>query len=122
MRLAIMAVLVTAGAAHDGAAQAAELAPPVCSEPRVLQQLDEMIRVRGQALVLEPMPVGEVSTAPPGGAALSPAPSPALAHCAVRGHTTGYDTNRYGMTPVNEPFIVNYTIELRHNGLFVSLD
>ena len=85
----------------------------------MLQQVDEMIRARGQALVLDVPPVGEIST--------SPAPSPVrngppLAHCAVRGHTVGYDTNRYGASPVYEPFIVRYTVELRRNGMFVRID
>ncbi len=78
-----------------------------------------MIRAQGQALVLEAPSVGEVS--------MPPAPSlvpngPPLAHCAVRGHTVGYDTNRYGTSPVYEPFIVRYTVELRHNGMFVRID
>ena len=114
MRLAFAALMVMGGVAH-----AAELPPPpVCSDPGVLQRLDELIRVQGQPLRLEVLPIGELSTARPGAASVYPP----LAHCAVRGHTTGYDTNRYGMTPVNEPFIVKYTIELRRNGLFVSLD
>ena len=117
MRSMLVAAVMLGGAAH-----AAELPVPICADPRVLQEVDTMIRARGQVLVLEPVPIGEVSTAVPGVAAPNPPNSPPLAHCSVRGHITGYDTNRHGMTPVYEPFIVNYTIEMRHNGLFVSLN
>lgn len=91
---------------------------PVCAAPGVLRQVDETIHRRGQALVLEAPPVGEVSTAMDPRA---PDHSP-LAQCAVRGHTVGYDTNRYGASPVYDSFIVKYTVELRHNGLFVKVD
>jgi hypothetical protein len=85
----------------------------------VLRQVDEIIRARGQAMVLDAPPVGEVSTGP---VVTRPAASPPLAHCSVRGHILAYDTNRYGALPVNEPFIVRYTVELRSHGLFVSFD
>jgi hypothetical protein len=93
--------------------------PPVCGDAGVLRQVDEIIRARGQAMELETSSVGEVSSAARPEVAAS---QPPLAHCAVRGHTVGYDTNRYGATPVNEPFIVRYTIELRRNGMFVQVD
>ena len=89
--------------------------PPVCGDAGVLRQVDEIIRARGRTLVIEPSPVGEVSTDP----AIA---FPALAHCAVRGHIVAYDTNRYGASPVNEPFTLRYTVELRHNGFFVHVD
>ena len=110
-----MRLLIAAALMLGGAAEAAEiLPPPVCGEPGVLREVDEMMRAQGRPMVLEAPPVGEVS--------LSTPHSPPLAHCAVRGHMIGYHTNRYGMTPLYEPFTVNYTIELRRNGLFVSLD
>lgn len=89
--------------------------PPLCGNAGVLRQVDETLRARGRTMVIEAPPVGEVSTDP--AAAL-----PSLAHCAVQGHTVGYDTNRYGASPVYEPFIVNYTVETRRNGLFVRVD
>ncbi len=117
MRLVIAAALL--GVLPAAAAQAAdEPPPPVCADTYVLRQVDETLRARGQTLVFEVPPIGEVSLAGPE-AAISGMPP--LAHCAVRGHTIGYDTNRYGMTPVYEPFIVAYTVEMRRNGLFVSV-
>lgn len=89
------------------------LPPMVCADAGVLQQVDEIIRADGRAMVLEAAPVGEVSTT---------VTTPPLAHCAARGHTFAYDTNRYGTSPVHVPFTVRYTVEARHNGLFVAVD
>lgn len=117
MRLVLAAALL--GLLPAAAARAADGPPsPVCGEPHVLRQVDEALRARGQTLVFEVPPVGEISLVGPEAASRG---VPPLAHCAVRGHTIGYDTNRYGMTPVYEPFIVAYTVEMRRNGLFVSV-
>ncbi len=92
---------------------------PVCAQPDVLRQVYENVHKRGQVLVLEAPPVNEVST----GTALDLTPDhPPLAQCAVRGHTLGYDTNRYGASPVHESFILRYAVELRRNGMFVKLE
>ena len=107
-------LLVVCGAVQACAAPSPP-PPPVCGDAGVLRQVDEIIRARGQTMALDLPLVGEVSTNP--GAAFPP-----LAHCAVRGHTIGYDTTRFGASPVNEPFIVRYTVELRHNGMFVRVD
>ena len=85
--------------------------PPVCARPAVLQRVAEILQQAGRELELDPEPIGEVSTAP----------GP-LVRCAVRGHTIGYDTNRYGLSPLYEPIIVNYTLELRQNGIFVHVE
>ncbi|RZK91380.1 MAG: hypothetical protein EOO66_12145 [Methylobacterium sp.] len=100
---------------------------PVCAQPDVLRQVYETIRKQGQKLVLEAPPVGEVSIAANLDGAKSRSPDdaldrPPLAQCAVRGHTIGYDTNRYGASPVHESFTVRYTVELRRNGVFVKVD
>lgn len=113
-----MRLLAAAGLlAGCGALEACAPLPPasVCGDAGVLRQVDEALRARGRTMVLDAPPVGEVSTNPA-------AAFPPLAHCAVRGHTVGYDTNRYGASPIYEPFIVNYTVELRHNGMFVHVD
>ena len=91
------------------------LPPPICGDPGVLRQVDETLRARGQNLVIDASPVGETSSDPA-------RPFPPLAQCAARGHTIGYDTNRYGASPVYEPFTVRYTVEMRHNGLFVRVN
>jgi len=100
---------------------------PVCAQPDVLRQVSETIRKQGQNLVLEAPPVGEISIAADPDQIKSRLSDealdrPPLAQCAVRGHTIGYDTNRYGASPVHESFIVRYTVELRRNGLFVKVD
>ena len=100
---------------------------PVCAQPDVLRQVHETIRKQGQNLVLEAPPVGENSITTDVDQVKSRSPDdpldrPPLAQCAVRGHTIGYDTNRYGASPVHESFIVRYTVELRRNGLFVKVD
>ncbi len=109
--------LVVAGLLAAGVQACAPTPPPapLCGDAGVLRQVDETLRARGRAMVIEAPPVGEVSTDPA-------AASPPLAHCAVRGHIVGYDTNRYGASPVYEPFIVKYTVEMRRNGLFVRVD
>lgn len=120
----MLAGLLALGGLLQGCAATPPPPPvPVCAEPGVLRQVDETVRRRGQALVLDVPPVGEESTGPGLGRSVQGGPDqPPLAHCAVRGHTVAYDTNRYGASPVHEPFIVRYTVELRHNGLFVQVD
>lgn len=124
----MVAGLLAIGASLQGCtAQPPPPPVPVCAQPGVLRQVYETVRKQGQDLVLEAPPVGEVSTgielqqvtagSPDQGKDLPP-----LAQCAVRGHTVGYDTNRYGASPVHESFTVRYTVELRHNGLFVKID
>lgn len=114
--------LVGAGLLALCAACAAAPVPPpqVCGDPGVLRQVGDIIRARGQELTLEAPPVGEVSRGP--GAVAVAMAVPPLAQCAVRGHTVGYDTNRYGTSPIHEPFTVSYTVEMRRNGLFVQVD
>lgn len=98
--------LTPAGLAHA----LEEAPPPVCARPAVLTQVDTMLRKAGRPMRLWPLPIGETSVE------TSP-----IVHCAVRGQMLGYDTNRYGMQPVNEVFVVHYTLELRHNGIFIRL-
>lgn len=124
----VAGLLAVAGSLQGCAATPPPSLPvPVCAEPGVLRQLHETIRARGRPMVFDIPPVGETSTGPalrrgmPAGSDQSLDMAP-LAHCAVRGHTVGYDTNRYGASPVHEPFIVRYTVEQRHNGLFVQVD
>lgn len=122
---------MTAGLVLVGGSLAGCAAPPppvpVCAQPDVLRQVYETVRKQGQNLVLEAPPVGEVSIAIDPERMKSRSPDealdrPPLAQCAVRGHTIGYDTNRYGASPVHESFIVRYTVELRRNGLFVKVE
>ncbi len=84
---------------------------PVCARPAVLQRVGEILHEAGRKLTLDPAPIGEASITPG-----------RLVRCAVRGHMIGYDTNRYGLSPLYEPIIVNYTIELRQNGMFVHVE
>ncbi|MDT7949964.1 MAG: hypothetical protein RQ966_00515 [Acetobacteraceae bacterium] len=114
-RLGQTGLVVLAGM---GQACAVPPPPPVCDAPGVLRTVAELIQVRGQPMVLDP-PAGEVSG---GGGRYTPADLPPLAHCVVRGHTVAYDTNRYGASPIYAPFIVNYTVEMRQRGVFVSID
>ena len=114
--------VIAIGAALQGCAPPPPV--PVCAQPGVLRQVYEAVRKRGQELVLEAPPVGEISTGVVAAAAApGPAPDrPPLAQCAVRGHTLAYDTNRYGASPVHESFTLRYTVELRRNGIFVQVD
>lgn len=127
MNRGIPAGLLMIGAALQGCSTPPPPPVPVCAEPGVLRQVYETVRKQGQRLVLEAPPVGEVSTGITPSQPLPGSPDqavdhPPLAQCAVRGHTIGYDTNRYGASPVHESFIVRYTVELRRNGLFVKVD
>ncbi len=108
MRHLTVPVLLVLGSA--GLAHAQDLPPPICAKPTVLHQVDSMLRQAGRPMRLWPMPIGEISTEPT-----------RIVHCAARGQMLGYDTNRYGTQPINDVFVVHYTLELRHNGIFIRL-
>src|SRR3954453_7799130 len=93
------------------ASEAADLRPgPVCARPEVLALLTENLKRAGQPFALEAAGIGEVPGATPGHVL-----------CAVRVHRTVYDVPRYGVVPIDEPSVVQYTLELRQNGIFLSM-
>lgn len=107
----VIALLLLVGLLPLAPAAAQPVPQPVCARQAVLQRVDEILHEAGRELTLDPAPIGEISITPG-----------RLVRCAVRGHIIGYDTNRYGLSPLHEPIIVNYTIELRQNGMFVHVD
>ena len=109
MRLRFLASLLVTVVC--GPARAEKLPIPVCARPAVLRHVADALRQAGRPLALEPSTVGEVSTGPAG-----------FVRCAVRTHTLGYDTNRYAYTPLDQSEIVEYTLELRRNGIFLHID
>ena len=108
MRYLALAALLILPTAHDARAEA--LSPPVCARPAVLDRLAALLYQAGRPMRLEPAPIGEISTEP----------SP-IVHCAARGQMLGYDTTRYRTQPIDALFVVHYTLELRHNGIFIRL-
>ena len=89
---------------------AAAAHPPVCAGPAVLGRVAAMLQEAGRPMRLFARPVGEESVG-----------TGRIVHCAARGQVLGYDTNRSGMQPIDEMFVVHYTLELRRNGIFISL-
>ena len=85
--------------------------PPVCGTPAVLEQVADALRTAGRPLALDETSVGEVS-----------AGTGRLVQCAVRGQVVGYDTVRDGARPIHAVFVVRYALELRANGIFVTLE
>lgn len=105
----VLFVLVgLAGLVAGWPAVAAEVVPPVCGAPEVLQLVSERLGRAGTPTVIE---VGSVGQAP--GA------RPDLVNCAVRVHVAVYDTNRGGMQPVEVVRVYQYGLELRRNGAFL---
>lgn len=92
------------------AAVAGRLPPPVCARPAVLERVGEILRQAGRPMLLDPSPIGEVSTGPG-----------RLVYCSVRGQAVAYDTNRYATGWVEERLVIRYTLELRRNGIFVRV-
>ena len=113
MRAFVFAALLSVALPRTAAA--GEPFVPVCARPAVLDRVAALLREAGRPMRLEAFPTGEASV----GREL--AGRERIVHCATRGRVLGYDTNRYGMQPVDEVFVVNYTLELRHNGIFLSL-
>lgn len=110
--LAVLTVLggTSVALAGAGAARAGDMPTPLCGRPAVLEQVGAVLAQAGRRIVLDPYPVGEVSTAPS-----------RLVACAVRGRVVAYDTPRYGTMPVEDIFVVRYTLELRRHGIFLRV-
>ena len=108
MRRIVLAVVFALLGWH--AAVAGGPPPPVCARPAVLERVGEILQQAGRPMLLDPWPIGEVSTGPG-----------RLVYCSVRAQVVAYDTNRYAMLPVEEVVVIRYTLELRHNGIFVGV-
>lgn len=92
-------------------ARAGEAAGPVCARPAVLERVGTLLSEAGRKVRLDARTTGELSTG-----------TGRVVHCAVRGRVLGYDTLHYGMQPIDDSFVVQYTLELRQNGIFLRLE
>ncbi len=109
LRFAALPLLLTFASAP--ALAGGDKLEPVCAGMNVLDRLAEALRQAGRPQFLERATVGEVSTAPGN-----------LIRCAVRAHRLAFDTNRDGTLPLDQTQVVQYTLELRHNGIFLHLN
>ncbi len=109
MRILLLAALLIQAA--SATARAGEPPARVCARSTVLDQVADILRQAGRPLILDRAAAGEVSTTPAN-----------IVLCAVRVHRVVYDTNRYAYLPLDQTEIVQYTLELRHNGIFVHLN
>lgn len=82
--------------------------PPVCGLSRVLEAVQERLSRAGQPVVLEAGSAGQV-----------PGERADLVYCAVRVHTTVYDTPRLGRVPADVVQVYQYSLEMRRNGIFL---
>ena len=105
MRLCVLATLLIA------LAQPARAETPVCASAAVVDQLSTLLARAGRPVELDARSVGEVSIG-----------RDRLVHCAIRAQRPGYDTNLHGMQPLDGTFVVQYTLELRQNGIFLRVD
>lgn len=86
----------------------AEPPPPVCGLSRVLEAVQERLSRAGQPVALEA-----------GSAMQAPGSRVDLVYCAVRTHSTFYDTPRLGRAPADAVQVYPYSLELRRNGIFL---
>ena len=82
--------------------------PAVCGLSRVLEAVQERLSRAGQPVALEAGSAGQV-----------PGERADLVYCAVRVHTTIYDTPRLGRVPADLVQVYQYSLELRRNGIFL---
>ena len=109
MRFLVLASWLAIVAA--GPVRAADAPVPVCASPAVLRHVADTLRHAGRQLALEVATVGQVSIDPAG-----------AVHCAVRTHALVYDTNRYGVLPLDQSDRRAVYLELRQNGIFLHID
>ena len=57
----------------------------------------------------------------PGGIGEIPPASPGPVRCAVRVRTTHFDTNRFGYAPQYKLSVLEFTVRVARNGLFVDV-
>lgn len=91
-------------------AQAGEDASSVCNRPQVVERVETLLREAGRPMRFDSQ-VGEISRG-----------TDRVVHCAVHGQMLAYDTNQHGMQPTDVSFVVQFTLELRQNGMFLHID
>lgn len=82
----------------------------VCNQPEVVELVATLLREAGRPMAFD-RAVGELSSG-----------TDRVVHCAVHGQMLAYDTNQQGMQPIDASFVVQFTLELRQNGIFLHLE
>lgn len=111
MRAGLAALLLAGGGAVLGPpAWAGEPPRPVCGRPEVLDVVADDLAGRGIDAAILGNSVGQVPTA------LSD-----TVRCSVRLQTALFDTNRFGSVPQRRLSVLDYTVRVGRNGLFVDV-
>ena len=106
IRVFALTLLLASNAAGPASAADGRARAPACSQPDVLRIVAERLSRAGQPVVLEEDGVGELSD------------GTNRVRCAVRVHTTVYDTSQPGGR-FDRVYVYQYALELRRNGVFV---